>query len=108
MKLVLKLAVATFMLSAAVQVQADSNSALQDVSTTRGKVGDVKPPVGPVGAAINTTRSNIKHPSIADQGSSGGLSSYKTAPPPKSGGDKRPAKANDANSGAMSGVSTTR
>jgi hypothetical protein len=44
----------------------DANSAMGQVSTTRGRVG--KPPAGPAG--------------ISDQGATGGLISYTTAPPP--------------------------
>jgi hypothetical protein len=67
----------------------DCNSALQDVSTTRSigvDPGDA--PAGPPGAPISTSRSN-KKAGIADQGSSGGLRSYRTALP-SNDGDKTP------------------
>ncbi len=51
----------------------------QAVSTKKQSVAlkDLKTKKNPKGGApINTSRSNIKRPSIADQGSAGGLSSY--------------------------------
>jgi hypothetical protein len=83
MKLVHKLAIVALMLSGAAQVQADANSILQGVSTTRKNTTAGKPAVVPSRAPIS------------DQAAGGILTSNRTATPPKSAGvaaNKSPAK----------------